>query len=75
MSGMNMDDLFAVFEQLKASGRIQEILDVHGKVEPSSTARDSIEATHPDAEAADKRRLAQAQTVIDLAKKYESELN
>jgi len=72
---MSADDVFRIYDQLRATGRLREILDDDGKVEPSRQALDSVEETHPDAEPAEKWHLAQCRTLMDLAEKYESELN
>ncbi len=75
MRDMSADDVFRIYDQLKATGRLREIFDDDGRIEPSTTALNRIEETHPNAEPAEKWHLAQCRTLMDLAKKYESELN
>ncbi len=75
MRNMSVDDLVRVHEQLEATGRIHEITDVDGKIQPSEKSLETIAVDHPDADDAEKWRLAQADTLMDLAEKYENELN
>ena len=75
MRDMSADDVFKLYEQLRTTGRLREILDDDGRIEPSKAALESIEETHPDAEPAEKRHLAQCRALLGLAEKYESELN
>ena len=75
MRDMSADDVFKIYDQLRATGRLREILDDDGRIEPSREAMDSIEEKYPNVEPEEKRHLAQCRTLMDLAKKYESELN
>jgi hypothetical protein len=60
--------------QLRASDRIKDILDDTGAIKPSQSALDHVESDHPDESDAEKWRLAQEQTLMDLVEKYQSEL-
>ena len=73
----DMDHLLKIREQLKAAGRWKEILDENGKIRPSESAckKYFTSGLLSDEEAGNQYRLAQAQTILDLANKYQSELN
>ncbi len=73
-------DLKKIFKQLIASGRIDDLLDEDGDVIPSESALKEIEKQYQyeplnAEEAANRWRLAQAQTLIDWYEKYRAELN
>ena len=73
-------DLKKIFKQLIASGRIDDLLDEDGDIIPSESALKKIEKQHQyeplnAEEAANRWRLAQAQTLIDWYEKYRTELN
>ena len=72
---MKIDHLLKLQRQLDKNGRLREILDDDGKTQPSVKALEYVKAEHPQAEDAEKWRLAQARTLMDLAEKYQSELN
>ena len=71
----DMEQLEKLHKQLKESGRLREILNDDDKIQPSIRASKQVEEENPDTEPAEKYRLAQAQTLLDLAEKYQSELN
>lgn len=71
----NQDHLNKVWEQLKATGRAKEILKEDGTIEVSDEAFAWVEKEHSDKSDAEKYRLAQAQTMLNFADKYASELN
>ena len=71
----NMEHFRKIFRQLKASNRIQEILDVNGEIQPSSRSIRKIKAKHSKESPAEQWQMAQTQTLIDLALSYQSELN
>ena len=64
-----------LLEQLDKSGRIKEILTPDGTIKPSKHACERIEAEYPDVSDAEKHRLSQAATIMELAQKYQSEKN
>ena len=67
-----------LFRQLHNSGYINEILDSEGKIEPSETALEKIRGAYPTTskeEAAEAWQLAQAETLLELAAKYNVEMN
>ena len=68
-------NLARMFKQLHAAGLLSDVLDEKGQTVPSEAAVNHIEAQYGDDPPADKRRLAQAQTLIDLAKKHNLEMN
>jgi hypothetical protein len=71
----SMDDLHRITERLEKLGRLQEILDGDGEIRPSPSAFERTENEHPDKSDAEKYRLAQAATLLELAEKYQTELN
>ena len=71
---MDMERLMKLHQQLRASGRLQEILDADGNIRPSEKAISQVYRQTPEQsteqEMAERYRLAQAQTLMDLAEKY-----
>jgi len=71
---MDMERLMKLQEQLRASGRLEEILDADGNIRPSEKAISQVYRRTPEQsteqEMAERYRRAQAQTVLDLADKY-----
>jgi hypothetical protein len=65
--------------QLEEICRMNEILDSKGSVRPSPTALDWMRANYPDCQTEKERakawREAQAKTTMELAEKYQAELN
>jgi hypothetical protein len=53
--------------KLRRAGKPDKILDAEGKIIPSKLSVARVDVEHPNASDADKFRLAQAQTLIDLA--------
>jgi hypothetical protein len=72
---MDKDEFDKVFAQLRSSGRINEILDDNGQIKPSASSLREAEFELPNGSDADRWRLAQAGTLIELAEKYAAELN
>lgn len=72
---MDIKNLEMLCEKLEKIGRLREIQDDEGKIEPTKKSLKYIEREYPDKTDAEKWRLAQAETLLDLAKKYQSELN
>jgi hypothetical protein len=74
----NIAQLELVYKKLVASGRIKEILGEDGKVQPSEKALEKMSSDYPncrtDEEAAFAWRTAVAQTLLDLADKYQAEM-
>ena len=70
---MDMERLMQLHEQLRASGRLKEILDAEGNIRPFEKAISQVYRQTPEQsteqEMAERYRLAQAQTVLDLAEK------
>jgi hypothetical protein len=75
---MDMERFLAITEQLRSSGRLAEVLGEDGTVRPSEKL-DKMRRDHPnpttDEERAEAWREAQAQTLLDLAEKYQAELH
>jgi hypothetical protein len=71
----DMEHFRRIFRQLKASNRIHEILDVNGEIQPSSQNIRRIRAEHSIESPAEQWQMAQTQTLIDLALRYDRELN
>jgi len=71
---MYMSCLMTFHQQLRASGRLQEILDADGNIRPSEKSICQIYRRTPEQstnqEMAERYRLAQALTLMDLAEKY-----
>ena len=71
---MDMACLMTFHQQLRASGRLQEILDADGNIRPSEKSISQIYRRTPEQstnqEMAERYRLAQALTLMDLAEKY-----
>lgn len=70
---MNQAELEAIVAKMKKTGRLNEIFRPDGTIQPSPKAIASV-ANGPESDA-EKWRLAQAKTVMDLAEKYQSESN
>ena len=68
-------DIARLFEKLRTIGRIEEILDSDGRIQPSRAALDKAERMYADESDMEIYRIAQAQTVLDLAEKYQAELS
>lgn len=64
-----------LYQQLESTGRINEILDVNGEIQPSSSNIRKVQSEHPKSSLGEKWQMAQTQTLYDLVEKYQSELN
>ena len=71
----SVEHLTQLYRQLEESKRINEILDVNGEIQPSSSSIRQVETDHARQSLAEKWQMAQTQTLLDLAAKYQSELN
>lgn len=67
--------LAKLYKQLENSRRINEILDVNGEIQPSSGSIRKIQSDHSKKSLGEKWQMAQTQTLLDLAAKYQSEMN
>jgi len=76
---MDIERVEAIIRQLEVAGRMKEIWDEHRNVRPSEKAlremRKKFRNAKTDKDRAEAWRWAQATTIIDLAEKYQSELN
>jgi hypothetical protein len=76
---MSREEIEKLVTQLEAIGRMNEILDSKDSVRPSQTALDWMRTNYPDCQADRERarawRQAQARTILELAEKYQAELN
>ena len=70
-----MEHLTQLYKQLEQSRRIKEILDVNGEIQPSSSSIRKVQSEHAKKSLGEKWQMAQTQTLLDLAAKYQSELN
>ena len=71
---MTKDQLWTILERLDQEGRL-DIVDDDGTVHPTQAAIAYVEKAYPKDSSDQKRLRAQAQTLIDHAKKYRIELN
>ena len=72
---MNLEHFNKLQQQLEAAGHLGEILDSDGTIKPTESAIQKVETQYRDSSDADQHRFAQAQTLMDLAEKYQAELN
>ena len=72
---MNLEQFNKLQQQLVAAGHLGEILDSDGKIKPTLSAIQKVSRLYRDSSDADKKRFAQAQTLMDLAEEYQAELN
>ena len=72
---MDIEQFKKLAAQMQKAGHMQEILGSDGKIEPSKAAIQHVKRESGDADDAEMWRLAQAQTLIELAEKYKVSLN
>jgi hypothetical protein len=72
---MDLDQLVSLWDGLAASGRLDEIRGEDGKIRPSDPAIVKVELEYAGAPEPTKFMLAQAQTLVDLADRYQAEAN
>ena len=72
---MTKDQLWIILERLDQEGRLDGIVDDDGTVHPTQAAIAYVEKAFPKESPRQKRLRAQAQTLIDHARKYHIELN
>lgn len=71
---MDVRDLEKLADKMRQSGHLNEILDDEGLIVPSADALRWVTTNHTDEGDAEKWRLAQAETLIRLAKKCQISL-
>jgi hypothetical protein len=67
---MDARELERLYLALEQEGYLNEVLDAYGQIDATPQAFDRIRVEYPDAAPVEKLRLAQAQTLLDLARKY-----
>jgi len=72
---MTKKQFWTILERLDHAGLLDGIVDDDGTVHPTQTAIAYVEKVYPKDSPEQKRLRAQAQTLIDHAKKYRIELN
>jgi hypothetical protein len=74
----DLKQLEQIYERLAATGRMTEILDDEGKIQPSKKALKLMNQEFPNPQTGEQRaeawRWAQARTLLDLADKYQAEM-
>ena len=72
---MDMRQLERLYTLLDGMGLLAEICGDDGKIKPTRAALNWAELNHESRPAAEKYRLAQAETLIAFAKKLQVEMN
>lgn len=70
---LTMKQFTKAVQRLEKNGRIREILDKDGKIQPSEIAIQNTVRDFPDKSDADKWRLAQSETLMELVRKYQAD--
>jgi hypothetical protein len=71
---MYVDQFSQVIRILQVTGRIREILAQDGKIQPTARCLEKVARAHANESDEEKYRLAQAETLLELAAKYRIEL-
>jgi len=71
----DLQQLLRIREELNRSGRIREILDDEGKIQPSQRAMELVARDHAGKSEVERYGLAQCLTLLELADKYREGLN
>ena len=74
-ANMTKKEFWIIMERLDEAGRLDEIIDDDGTVHPSQSAVAYVEKVYPNDSVDQKRLRAQAQTLIEQARKYRIESN
>lgn len=72
---MTREELDKLWGRLERIGRLAEIQGPDRRIVPSDSALRHVDENHGDKSDAEKWQLATAQTMIELAEKYQAELN
>jgi hypothetical protein len=59
--------------RLHVAGHLAKVIDRHGKIVPTPAALEQVDERHADEPPDEKYRLAQAQTLLNLAEEHQLE--